>query len=82
MLTHTSLLQVLTGDNWEQVMFSSMRASGVNASLLYFVTWTVLGRYVLLNLFMAVLMDSFETAHEKRTAEKALLAAGTYQQYW
>ena len=52
-------------------MFSTDRASGSSGtSLVFFVVWTTTGRYTLLTLFMAVLMDSFEVATERSAAER------------
>ena len=44
-------------------MFSIIRASNYGAAA-YFVTWTVLGKYILLSLFLAVMLDAFENNYQ------------------
>jgi hypothetical protein len=47
-------------------MFSVMRSSGETVSFLFFVTWLVVGKYILLSLFLAVIMEAFEVAHDRQ----------------
>lgn len=53
-----SVFQVMTVENWHVVMYNGIRAVGPAASI-YFVSWVFLGNFVLLNLFLAILLDSF-----------------------
>jgi hypothetical protein len=41
---------VLTGENWPNLYYECMRVSAV--APIFFVTWIVLGQYILLNLVM------------------------------
>ena len=50
---------ILTIEEWNLVMYDGMRALGP-AACLYFLAWVIGGVYVLLSLFMAVILDSFE----------------------
>lgn len=68
-----SAVQVLTLEDWEKVMFSTIRGSGEYASFLFFVVWILIGKYTLLTLFLAVLMEAFEVAFDKGEAAKALM---------
>jgi len=54
-----TVFQVLTMENWQLVLFDSMRSSVGKLSVLYYISWIFIGNIVLLNLFLAVLLDSF-----------------------
>lgn len=55
-----TVFQVLTMENWQTVAFDAMRSEvGKWIPVLYFVTWIFLGNFILLNLFLAILLDSF-----------------------
>ena len=51
--------EILTGDDWHWQMYSARRATG-GMGVLYFVAWIVIGNLILLNLFVAVMTESFE----------------------
>ena len=57
-----TVFQILTGENWNTVMYDAMHNEG-DLAVLYFVSLTVIGGYMTLNLFLAVLllktMDAF-----------------------
>eukprot|EP01063_Lacrimia_lanifica_P035243 TRINITY_DN6673_c0_g2_i1.p1 TRINITY_DN6673_c0_g2~~TRINITY_DN6673_c0_g2_i1.p1 ORF type:complete len:1921 (+),score=676.65 TRINITY_DN6673_c0_g2_i1:54-5765(+) len=70
--------QILTGEDWNVVMYNGMIAMG-DAVALYFVFYYTLGNYMLLNLFIAVLLsnrdlkaeaDSMREKEEKEAAER------------
>ncbi len=47
------------GDDWLRISWNGMRGAG-NASILYFVTWVIIGNFILLTLFLAILITSFQ----------------------
>uniref|UniRef100_A0A7S0CQF9 Voltage-gated ion channel superfamily n=1 Tax=Micromonas pusilla TaxID=38833 RepID=A0A7S0CQF9_MICPS len=53
-----TVFQVLTGEDWNAVMYDAMRTVGSWACL-YFIAIVVIGNYVVLNLFLAILLDNF-----------------------
>lgn len=59
-----STFQILTMENWFEILYSGMRTSLGNASALYFIIWVFFGNYTLLNLFVAILLDSFSNASD------------------
>jgi hypothetical protein len=69
-----TVFQILAGENWPAVMYDGVRATGW-LGILYFIAWVVLGQFILLNLFLAVLMDNFDKigkdASGEADAEKA-----------
>eukprot|EP00756_Hemistasia_phaeocysticola_P019108 Hpha_TRINITY_DN15640_c10_g1::TRINITY_DN15640_c10_g1_i1::g.97884::m.97884 len=54
-----TVFQVLTRDDWVNVMWSAMRATH-SAYCLFFLVLVVCGDFVILNLFLAILIQSFE----------------------
>jgi hypothetical protein len=50
---------VMIGDNWPQYMWVNMIAVG-NGSAAFFIFLQIFGKYVLLNLFLAILLENFE----------------------
>merc|ERR1719247_94065 len=54
-----SIFQVLSGENWNSVMYDGMKAVGWWGSL-FFVGVVLLGNFVIFNLFLAILMGKFE----------------------
>ena len=58
-ISFVTVFQILAGENWPAIMYDCVRARGIVA-VLYFIIWVVLGQFILLNLFLAVLMDNFD----------------------
>eukprot|EP01012_Entosiphon_sulcatum_P053801 TRINITY_DN740_c0_g1_i1.p1 TRINITY_DN740_c0_g1~~TRINITY_DN740_c0_g1_i1.p1 ORF type:complete len:2364 (+),score=263.90 TRINITY_DN740_c0_g1_i1:1645-8736(+) len=54
--------QILTFDNWPNVMWDGMRATGPGAAV-FFVLMVILGDFVFLNLFLAILIKGFTDIH-------------------
>lgn len=55
---YLSVFQLMTVEGWNLIMYDGIRAVGPGAAI-YFVSWVFLGNFVLLNLFLAILLDSF-----------------------
>ena len=53
-----TVFQVLTGEDWNFVMYDSMETAG-SWSALYFVLLLVVGNFLVLNLFVAILLTNF-----------------------
>ena len=58
--------QVMTMENWFQSFYDALR-SDVNEAIIavYFVSWIFIGNFILLNLFLAILLDSFLEENEE-----------------
>lgn len=54
-----TIFRILTFDNWTTVLFSCIRATDP-AYVLYFVLMICVGNYIILNLFLAILLDNFQ----------------------
>jgi hypothetical protein len=55
---------VMIGDNWPQTMYKHMIAVG-DGSAAFFIILQIFGKYVLLNLFLAILLENFEEMDEE-----------------
>jgi hypothetical protein len=55
-----TVFQVLTMENWIAVLIDSMRGE-INKFIIsmYYIAWIFMGNFILLNLFLAILLDSF-----------------------
>lgn len=55
-----TVFQILTMENWQTILFDLMR--GETSKILitaYLISWIFIGNFILLNLFLAILLDSF-----------------------
>ena len=62
-------------ENWQTVMYSSMRAGRGSAifktvTAIYYISWIFIGNFILLNLFLAILIDSFGEADAELESEE------------
>ncbi len=55
----STIFIILTGENWDAVMYNMTRAKG-KVAIFYFVTFVIIGQLVLLNLFLAILLKNFD----------------------
>ena len=68
-----SVFQVVTEDYWSAFMYKAMDDVGVGAGL-YFIVVVMLGRYMLLNLFVAILLVGLEREHLRRDDGESSIA--------
>ena len=59
-----TIFQILTGENWNEVMYDGMRSTGAG-SCVYFLLLFIMGNYIILNLFLAILLDNFGGGEEE-----------------
>lgn len=55
-----SVFIVLANDGWTKIYFDHYRAVGSVTASFYFITLMIVGQYILLNLFIAILIENFE----------------------
>jgi len=55
----TTIFQVLTGEDWNACMYDAWRGTGWGA-VVYFLSLVVLGAFIVMNLFLAILLGNFE----------------------
>ena len=65
--------QVLTGEDWNEVMYQGIESQGGHRAgmiySLYFIILTLFGNYTLLNVFLAIAVDNVANAQELTAAE-------------
>ncbi|KAM7049937.1 voltage-dependent L-type calcium channel subunit alpha-1S isoform 2-T2 [Molossus nigricans] len=71
-----SVFQVLTGEDWNSVMYNGVMAYGGPSYpgmlvCIYFVILFVCGNYILLNVFLAIAVDNLAEAESLTSAQKA-----------
>ena len=76
-----TVFQLLTMENWNSILYSTMDQSGWTAAI-YLISWIFIGNFVLLNLFLAILLDSFveEDEEEKKEMEEQNIMNGIHNQ--
>jgi hypothetical protein len=68
----TTVFQIMSGENWNTVMYDGMRTGKVIVATGYFVFMIVFGQIMMLNLFLTILMENFDNAQkELKEEEKA-----------
>lgn len=68
-------IQILTGEDWNAVMYDGIEAYGGVASFgilacIYFIILFICGNYILLNVFLAIAVDNLADADSLTTVEK------------
>lgn len=53
------IFQVLSTENWNEILMNSIRSKGPAAAL-FFVIWIIIGNFVILNLILAILIQKFK----------------------
>lgn len=61
---------VLANDGWSPIFFNHYRFSSSIAAIFYFVSMLMLGQFILLNLFLAVMLQNFEEDSVDQELEK------------
>merc|ERR1719469_421091 len=62
-------------ENWQTVMYDSMRSARGSVFLktltvIYYISWIFIGNFILLNLFLAILIDSFTNEDSETNASE------------
>jgi len=65
-----TIFVILVGDDWQFVYYHSSRTVGP-ASLVYFLALAIMGNFILLNLFLAILLGNFEKGQTDEGREAA-----------
>ena len=59
-------------ENWQTVLYDTMYFSGLPRAVIaiYLISWIFIGNFILLNLFLAILLDSFIAEEEEEEEEE------------
>ena len=60
-----AVFQLLTVENWPVLLFAGMRNGFAPLVAFYFITFLFIGNYILLNLFIAIMLDAFAEVEEE-----------------
>eukprot|EP00736_Rhodelphis_marinus_P000855 Rmarinus@m.15440 len=86
-----TLFVCLTGENWPQLMRACMRRDdcdddlypcGSSISLLYFVSFVFLGRFIVLNLFIGVVIDAFNSCAREEEFLVDYRVISEFEDHW
>ena len=55
-MSFISVFQILSGEDWHKIMFHGVRVTGPAAAL-FFISWVCIGQFILLNIFLAVILQ-------------------------
>ena len=64
----TTIFITLTGDSWNLIMYRHIRQNYA-VGLLYFVSLVIFGRFLMLNLFLAILLKNFDVTADNEEEE-------------
>ncbi|XP_019889115.1 voltage-dependent calcium channel type A subunit alpha-1 isoform X12 [Ooceraea biroi] len=64
-----TVFQILTGEDWNEVMYKGIESQNMAYSL-YFIVLVLFGNYTLLNVFLAIAVDNLANAQELSAAEE------------
>lgn len=59
----TTVFIVLTNDSWQSMYYAHYRAVNSTAATLFFISLVIIGQKILLNLFLAILLENFDESH-------------------
>jgi len=68
-----TIFVLLTGDQWTSIMLDYYRAVSQPLALVFFVTFMIFGQYMLLNLFLAILLQNFDEDSIDQEMQKKLM---------
>ena len=55
-----TVFQVVSGENWNDVLYGTMEVGNPIQGAIFTVTMYMIGNYIILNIFVAILLDNFE----------------------
>ena len=66
-----TVFDILTIENWNNILVSCLRADvPAFLTIVYLISWIFIGNYIFLNLFLAVLLDGFESSDAMQMVEE------------
>ena len=59
-----STFQVLSIENWQSILYFAIRSEAGASGAILLISWIILGNFILLNLFLAILLEGFNSKYE------------------
>lgn len=69
LMAFTTIFIVLTGEDWNNIMYEHVRGNG-DVGIFFFILLIIGGQIIILNLFLAILLENFETNEMKDVNDK------------
>ncbi|OWZ15606.1 Voltage-gated Ion Channel, partial [Phytophthora megakarya] len=66
-----TVFKIITTDNWNENMYELIRSNGIYAAF-YTISLIVFGNFIMMNLFLALLLDQFSTDDDDQAQEKEI----------
>ena len=66
----TTVFIVLTNDEWTVIYYDMYRTAGSASATIFFLTLIIIGQKILLNLFLAILLENFDEGAVKEQHKK------------
>ncbi|KAE9315095.1 hypothetical protein PR003_g19081 [Phytophthora rubi] len=66
-----TVFKIITSDNWNENMYDIIRSNGMFAAL-YPISLIVFGNFIMMNLFLALLLDKFSSGDEEQAKVKEM----------
>lgn len=79
-VTQAGVVQVLTLENYDNIQFNLSGDTNFGA-LIFILAWVVFGYYILLVLFMAIILEAFESKYDKDAIRDTYLACEFHVPY-
>lgn len=54
-----TIFQVLSIENWQKILYTTMNSQAGYSSCIFLISCIILGNYIILNLFLAILLENF-----------------------
>jgi hypothetical protein len=72
LIAFITTFQVLTMENWPTTLYDTMHSGQISPFIvcIFYIAWIFLGNFILLNLFLAILLDSFLEEEEEEISEQ------------
>lgn len=68
--------QTLTMENWNSLLYNAIKSDFIKfISCIYYIAWIFVGNFILLNLFLAILLDSFLEEDAEDSLDEEAIAA-------
>ncbi|DAZ92554.1 TPA: hypothetical protein N0F65_012784 [Lagenidium giganteum] len=74
LVSFVTVFQIITLDNWNNILYDGVRGNGFGA-VAYFFSLVIIGNFIMMNLFLALLLDNFDTPDPQPDSE--IMAAKT-----
>jgi Ion transport protein len=60
-----TIWQLISIKKWHEILYDGMRSSQGTYTFFFFIIWIIIGKFILLNVFLAIILDSFTEDAEK-----------------